>query len=42
MQFLVLGAGMMGSAVAYDLSHAASDVEVVLADVDPDAAVKCC
>ena len=38
MQFLVLGAGMMGSAVAYDLSHAASDVEVVLADVDPDAA----
>ena len=38
MQCLVLGAGLMGSAVAYDLSHAALDVEVVLADVDPDAA----
>jgi lysine 6-dehydrogenase len=38
MRYLVLGAGMMGSAVAYDLSHAAPDAEVVLADVDPDAA----
>jgi lysine 6-dehydrogenase len=38
MRYLVLGAGMMGSAVAYDLIHAAPDVEVVLADVNPDAA----
>ncbi len=38
MRYLVLGAGMMGSAVAYDLAHAAPDAEIVLADVNSDAA----
>lgn len=38
MQFLVLGAGMMGSAVARDLAAAAGGHTVVLADINEDAA----
>jgi lysine 6-dehydrogenase len=34
MRFLVLGAGMMGSAAAYDLAHASPDNEVVLTDIN--------
>lgn len=37
-QYLVLGAGMMGSAVAYDLATASAGNRVVLADVNADAA----
>ena len=37
MKYLVLGAGMMGSAAAYDLSRNASD-EVVLADINLQSA----
>jgi lysine 6-dehydrogenase len=32
--YLVIGAGMMGSAAAYDLAHASGDNRVVLADID--------
>ena len=38
MRFLVLGAGMMGSAVAYDLAMASPDNAVLLADINEDAA----
>ena len=38
MRFLVLGAGMMGSAVAYDLATASPDNTVLLADINEDAA----
>jgi lysine 6-dehydrogenase len=38
MQFLVLGAGMMGSAAAYDLALYGRNDEIVLADIDKDAA----
>ncbi len=38
MRFLVLGAGMMGSAVAYDLAKASPDNTVLLADINEDAA----
>ena len=38
MHYLVLGAGMMGSAVAYDLAMASPKNTVVLADIDKDAA----
>jgi lysine 6-dehydrogenase len=38
MRFLVLGAGMMGSAVAYDLAMASSHNTVILADIDEEAA----
>ena len=37
-QYLVLGAGMMGSAVAYDLAMASSNNRVVLADINADTA----
>ena len=38
MKYAVIGAGMMGSAVAYDLATRNPDVEVVLADKDHDRA----
>jgi lysine 6-dehydrogenase len=38
-QYLVLGAGMMGSAVAYDLANASPAHTVILADVNEAAAV---
>ena len=38
MKYAVIGAGMMGSAVAYDLATRNPDVEVVLADKDQDRA----
>jgi lysine 6-dehydrogenase len=34
MKYLVLGAGMMGSAAAYDLARSSPDNEVVLADIN--------
>ena len=34
MKYLVLGAGMMGSAAAYDLARSAADNEVLLADIN--------
>ncbi len=37
MRFLVLGAGMMGRALAYDLIHSADVDAVTLADADPSA-----
>ena len=37
-QYLVLGAGMMGSAVAYDLAMASINNRVVLADISGDTA----
>jgi lysine 6-dehydrogenase len=40
MRFLVLGAGMMGSAAAFDLANAAPDVEVVLADINLQKATR--
>jgi lysine 6-dehydrogenase len=40
MRFLVLGAGMMGSAAAYDLAHAAPDVEVILSDINLQKATR--
>jgi len=40
MQFLVLGAGMMGRAVAYDLAIFHPDARVVLADIDADRAAR--
>jgi lysine 6-dehydrogenase len=38
MKFLVLGAGMMGRAVAYDLAKASQEHHVLLADIDHEAA----
>jgi lysine 6-dehydrogenase len=38
MKALVIGAGMMGSAIAYDLAHSAGVEGVVLADIDGDRA----
>src|SRR5512135_3739446 len=38
MKYVVLGAGMMGSAVAYDLARTGPADEVLLADVSRDAA----
>jgi lysine 6-dehydrogenase len=38
MKYLVLGAGMMGSAVAYDLAKASSGDQVILADINEDLA----
>ena len=38
MRYLVLGAGMMGSAVAYDLAMASPGNTVILADIDEEAA----
>lgn len=38
MRYLVLGAGMMGSAVAYDLAMASPGNSVILADIDEEAA----
>jgi lysine 6-dehydrogenase len=40
MRYTVLGAGMMGSAVAYDLAVTYPGEEVVLADLDGEAAAK--
>jgi lysine 6-dehydrogenase len=40
MRFLVLGAGMMGSAAAYDLAHAAPDNEVILSDINLQKATR--
>lgn len=37
-QYLVLGAGMMGSAVAYDLAMASINNRVILADISADTA----
>jgi malate/lactate dehydrogenase len=34
MKYLVLGAGMMGSAAAYDLARSSPDNQVVLADIN--------
>jgi lysine 6-dehydrogenase len=36
MKFLVIGAGMMGSALAYDLAHSDGVEKVLLADIDPE------
>ncbi len=41
MKFLVLGSGMMGSAIAYDLVHSPKVDEVVLADIDAERASTC-
>jgi len=38
MKYVVLGAGMMGSAVAFDLARAGSEDQIVLADISLDAA----
>ncbi len=38
MKYVVLGAGMMGSAIAYDLARTEPRDEVLLADISPDAA----
>ncbi len=38
MRYVVLGAGMMGSAVAYDLARAEGGDEILLADAVPDTA----
>ncbi len=38
MKALVIGAGMMGSALAYDLAHSDSVEKVILADIEPDRA----
>jgi|WetSurMetagenome_2_1015567.scaffolds.fasta_scaffold51102_3 lysine 6-dehydrogenase len=40
MRFLVLGAGMMGSAAAFDLANAAPDVEVILSDINLQKATR--
>lgn len=40
MKFIVIGSGMMGSAVARDLTAWGPDDEVVLADIDPDRAAQ--
>jgi len=38
MKYLVLGAGMMGSAAAYDLARSSPDSEVILADINVQTA----
>jgi lysine 6-dehydrogenase len=38
MKFLVLGAGMMGRAVAFDLAQFEPEADIVLADIDDEAA----
>jgi lysine 6-dehydrogenase len=38
MRYTVIGAGMMGSAAAYDLAHMDTTTEVTLADIDPERA----
>ncbi len=38
MRFLVIGSGLMGSEVAYDLEHAEGTEEIVLADLNEDRA----
>jgi lysine 6-dehydrogenase len=38
MKYVVLGAGMMGSAVAFDLAQAGPEDQIVLADISLDAA----
>ncbi len=38
MKSLVIGAGMMGSALAYDLAHSAGVTKIVLADIDEERA----
>ena len=38
MKALVIGAGMMGSAIAYDLAHSEGVSDVVLADINPSLA----
>ena len=38
MKALVLGAGMMGSAMAYDLAHSKGVEKIILADINEDAA----
>ena len=40
MKVLVIGAGMMGSAMAYDLAHSPSIEEIFLADIDAERAKK--
>ena len=40
MQFLVLGAGMMGSAAASDLARTGKEDKVMLADVDLSVATR--
>lgn len=40
MKALVIGAGMMGSAIAYDLSKSSAIQEIILADIDLDKAIK--
>jgi lysine 6-dehydrogenase len=40
MTYLVIGAGMMGSALAYDLAHSEGVEKVVLADIDIERAQK--
>ena len=40
MNYLVLGAGMMGRAAAYDLAHFGPDDQIVLADIDGEAALQ--
>ncbi len=39
-RYLVVGAGMMGSAIAFDLSHAGPEDEILLADIDEHAATR--
>ncbi len=39
MKALVIGAGMMGSALAYDLAHSDSVEKVILADIDLERAI---
>ncbi|MFQ5798881.1 MAG: saccharopine dehydrogenase family protein, partial [Bacteroidota bacterium] len=38
MRFLVIGSGLMGSAVTYDLAHAEGTEEIMLADLNEDRA----
>jgi lysine 6-dehydrogenase len=40
MKYVVFGAGMMGSAVAYDLAMAGPGDEIVLTDISPDKAAR--
>jgi lysine 6-dehydrogenase len=40
MRYIVIGAGMMGSAAAYDLAHNNPDAEVVLADINLERATQ--
>jgi lysine 6-dehydrogenase len=40
MKYVVFGAGMMGSAVAYDLATAGPEDEIVLTDISPEKAAR--